>query len=200
MDQVGKTNKTSGESTAKSLFARRGFMYISGSILRKVRGFQQIFCICTLCLLPLLFGCTARGPHFRQVDFDNEPDFLIYIYRPFTTFQQGSGDIPVLYIDENKVGGLPIGGYQWVKIEPGKHKFEVKKTILFGLAEAGPVAGADIESEKSGVYYVRYSHDFEGFTIDYRARSTHDLVVLPWEQAQPEIIRTHFVGKKTLIE
>lgn len=150
--------------------------------------------------MPLLIACHARGPHFQQIHFHNDVNSLIYIYRPFTTFQHGSADIPVLYIDEKKVDRLPIGGYCWTKVKPGKHKLQLKKTIFFGLAEAGSVAAMDIDTETAGVYYVRYSHDFKGFTVDGHARSSHGFVLLPWEQAQPEITRVHFTDGKSFID
>ena len=115
--------------------------------------------ICTLILL--LGGCSSFGgskgvPYSGLSDF-KEGTGQVYIYRPSHFVM--SLAIPTLKIDEKPAPPIRNGSYMVYNLEPGIHKFVLKKNGNWAISKIE----FDVDVNKSQRKYFRLSTDFGGF-------------------------------------
>ena len=106
----------------------------------------------------LLIGCASRGPAFEAAAPPSSEQALVYVYRPYTSFHIGNPDIPILYLDEQKMGRIAINGYLAIYVDVGAHSIDVKASVL-GLPTYS-LGQVRFDAAPGQTYYVRYTEQF----------------------------------------
>lgn len=110
---------------------------------------QLIICL-SLC------GCAmAFGPAFSQLE---QPDdkAIIYVYRQAQFYGSGNMLIPRIWLNDEKIGSMRMGGYYPFILEPGEHKIEVKSIT------GGSLGINTVELKGGEVRYFEYKEVMTG--------------------------------------
>lgn len=100
-------------------------------------------------LLVCASGCVAHGPVYSGSEAISNEEGIVYFYRP-SVFYMG-GTYPYVFVDGAKKFSLKNNGYNFVKLPPGKHSFEIGKGKTWEFKDL--VGEMEIESNKR--YYIR---------------------------------------------
>ena len=106
----------------------------------------------------LLSGCMiARGPDFTDAPAPGNNNALVYIYWP-ANFVAAARTADI-YIDDAQVASLNAGGYAYVYVSPGSHKFSEKWEFSIFAPESliEPPIGLEAEVHAGETRYIRFS-------------------------------------------
>jgi hypothetical protein len=70
-----------------------------------------------------------------------------------------------LYIDDERIGVMKIGGYAWALLEPGQHTVRLRSTFLFGYLPMSTVEEAKLTVEAGQEYYLCFEQNFVGIDL-----------------------------------
>lgn len=146
-------------------------------------------------LAAVLCACTASGPPFSPATAPSPDNTLIYVYRPDTLFYSGDPDVPILYLDGDRLLRLRINGYTWLDVEPGQHEILLRESLL-GMPTS-TIGEIDLRAEPGQTYYIRYTFEFGSVASDgmylYQIGKSAFLIV-PNELGEQEISGTRFIA------
>ena len=80
-----------------------------------------------------LCGCNAMGRSFKPVEFDQNEEAVIYIYRPAGS--AGWLDSLGLKVNGKKIGQIANNGYGYVIVKPGIYKVRVAKWNQWSIVQ-----------------------------------------------------------------
>lgn len=139
-----------------------------------------------------LLGCAiAMGPEFTEEEV-SPGHSLVYVYRKAQFYGAGNMLIPRLWVGNEKVGAMKMGGYYPIHLEPGIHKLEIKSIT-------GDLIGAQvIEIESGEVKYFEYIEVMTGMnnyggTMVAGGKSA--FVEMPEKLAMKKLLKTNNLSK-----
>lgn len=124
---------------------------------------KRSFALVILSCMLLLAGCSgyARGPKFQPTESGGGKG-LVSVYRPLISqFKAAAPNMLALYIDDERIGTMKIGGYARALLEPGQHTVQLRATLFFGLVPAFTENDAALTVEAGDEYYLRFERNIE---------------------------------------
>jgi hypothetical protein len=112
---------------------------------------------------------------------------LIYIYRMPTSIDAVNPDIPRVYVNDEKLGKIRIGGYYVTAVEPGELKVYYKDSLI-GIPTPWTGNEIDMEAKAGQSYYFKYETAFAVMT-----GKTTAFLMMPNAQAESEIKATELL-------
>jgi hypothetical protein len=177
--------------------------------MRKLRiAVVLLFCVV------ILSGCSryAHGPKFQTVEGAAGGKALVYVYRPLISqFKAADPEVLALYIDDERIGVMKIGGYGWAPLDPGPHSVRLRSTFLFGYLPTWTVEEATLVAEVGQEYYLCFEQNLaginpEGVVINAVLMAAGEpggasmvsisrhLSLVPKEYALAELAKTRMIG------
>jgi len=141
-----------------------------------------------LLLLSVVFinGCTF-GPTYKETNFDDPENAIIYIYRlPDLSF---SG--PQIYVQERKIGTLTSDGFFIAKIPPGEATVTARENTFWKLKDQR----LEFNVEKGKKYFVRYGFDafITGLPVVYHIKKESYMVLVRQETGIEHLSQRSFI-------
>lgn len=105
----------------------------------------------------LIIGCAyPKKTTFFELPENSKEKAVVYLYRTPTSIDSLNPDVPIFYVNDDKIGKLSIGGYYKILVSPGTVLFSYK-TPLFGIPLFTSSQKLKFDVEASQVYYVKFS-------------------------------------------
>jgi hypothetical protein len=132
-----------------------------------------------------IFGCSyPKKTDFFSVTTASPKKSVIYLYRIKTSVDSLNPDIPIFYVNDNKIGRLSLGGYYRIEVEPGPVKITYR-TPLFGIPMFKSLQKLEANVDPNKSYFVKFSIE-----SDFRIS---ELKVVPHMMGEAEIKTTQLL-------
>lgn len=140
-------------------------------------------------------GCTAGGRDFQTVSELKSGQAVIYVYRPHTMDFIADPDVPIVYLNDERVGRIRINGHFSMNVDAGTHNVTVRSSMLgIPIVKVGEI---QLEAEPSHSYYMRLVSKFQvlgPFPISGKAPQGFEFVEVSEDVGLSEIQRTKHIG------
>lgn len=106
-------------------------------------------------------GCVGGPqPIAAETGLNNQDSALLQVYRPSQVFHAANAESPFVYVNDQPIGNLRVGGMLQYRVRPGTHMVVLRQSVLF--MPAHEIGRLEITAEVGNTYYVRYSFDMTG--------------------------------------
>lgn len=133
-----------------------------------------------------LAGCAVYPK--RTTDFKLHPvasnKAVVYVYRLLTAIDSANPDFPRIFVNDQSIGKLSMGGYYAIPVEPGPVEVAYK-TSLFLILTPWKTGVVQFQAKAGESYYVSFAIRSIYRITDFKLRTA--------ESAQPEIAQTRLL-------
>ena len=146
-----------------------------------------------LFVLSLLQGCYSLGPSFREAEFDESKEALIYVYRGSTL--NSSFWRHVITVDETVVNELHSNGYVFCVVQPGRHV--VRRIDRQGFSLLPPKSGSTITAPQANSIFLsaeRVEVFLNAGEVAYLRDRVYELIAVDKTRGAREIASKRFEG------
>lgn len=108
----------------------------------------------TFCCCVAITACSSE-PFIQDKNLDASNSATLFVYTPDTEFNRQNFIKPTIYVDNTELGKVSIKEPLIAQLPAGKHDIAFKRAFPLEAATL------EIDMQKSGIYYIRYSLDFD---------------------------------------
>ena len=123
-----------------------------------MKNYKHVFTnLLTSLFFCLLVGCTtASGPAFKSLQKEDSNSAVVYVYRLYTFANSGAPLVPKLYINDELIGKMRVGGYFPLELEEGTYKFSIIPTGALPFEKKQFTRELKLEIKSGDVKYLKF--------------------------------------------